>query len=339
MDRKTKLKAISTRFKQLQKIANIGSWELDFSSGLSIWSEIACQIYGFPIDDIIHTYEEWESFIHPSDIEYIKSVISLSQKTFTDYSFNHRIIRRDGTMKHIYSQVEYLFDKDGEPTGLYGVVDDVTDIINLKNSLTKSDTNIRLIMDLIPMSIYARDIEGYYIFGNHVFLNHYGITADELRGKHLRDFVRSQQEYEELSGQDQKVISSNEKLFVSEFKQIDHTGATKAWRIIKVPFTPEGHSKKAILGIAEDITSQKKQEEDLVNLTDSLSKRNKDLEQFSYMVSHDLRGPLSTLMSVSEVIDNIKLDQDDVSLFIQGIKESLIKLDKIVRALNDITEV
>ena len=189
------------------------------------------------------------------------------------------------------------------------------------------------------MSIYARDIEGYYIFGNHVFLNHYGITADELRGKHLRDFVRSQQEYEELSGQDQKVISSNEKLFVSEFKQIDHTGATKAWRIIKVPFTPEGHSKKAILGIAEDITSQKKQEEDLVNLTDSLSKRNKDLEQFSYMVSHDLRGPLSTLMSVSEVIDNIKLDQDDVSLFIQGIKESLIKLDKIVRALNDITEV
>ena len=110
MDRKTKLKAIRTRFKQLQKIANIGSWELDFSSGLSIWSEIACQIYGFPIDDIIHTYEEWESFIHPSDIEYIKSVISLSQKTFTDYSFNHRIIRRDGTMKHIYSQVEYLFD-------------------------------------------------------------------------------------------------------------------------------------------------------------------------------------------------------------------------------------
>jgi PAS domain S-box-containing protein len=337
MDRKTKLEATINRFKQLQKIANIGNWELDFSSGIAIWSEIACQIYGFPIDDIIHTYEEWKSFIHPSDIEYVESVITSSQKTFTNYNFYHRIIGRDGSLKHIYSQVVYLFDKDGNPMGLYGVVNDITDIINLKNGLTKSETNIRLIMDLIPLSIYARDTEGYYIFGNHVFLNHYGITADELSGKHLRDFVRSQQEYEELSGQDQKVLSSNEKLFVSEFKQTDHTGATKAWRIIKVPFTPEGQSKKAILGIAEDITSRKKQEEDLINLTNSLSKRNKDLEQFSYMVSHDLRGPLSTLMGVSEVIDNIKLDQEDISLFISGIKESLIKLDKIVRVLNDIT--
>jgi uncharacterized membrane protein YvbJ len=42
-------------------------------------------------------------------------------------------------------------------------------------------------------------------------------------------------------------------------------------------------------------------------------------------------------MGVSEVIDNIKLDQEDISLFISGIKESLIKLDKIVRVLNDIT--
>ncbi len=337
MDYTTKLEATITRFKQLQKIANIGNWELDFSSGMAIWSEITCQIYGIPTDDIIHTYEEWESFIHPSDLAYVKSLVASSKEGFTNYSFHHRIIRQDGSLKHIYSQVEYLFDKDGHPRGLYGVTHDITDIINLKNGLTKSETNIRLIMDLIPLSIYARDTEGYYIFGNHVFLNHYGITAEELSNKHLRDFVRSQQEYEELSRQDQKVLSSNEKLFVSEFKQTDHKGEIKAWRIIKVPFTPEGHDKKAILGIAEDITFRKEQEEHLINLTNSLSKRNKDLERFSHMISHDLRGPLSTLMGISEVVDNIKLDQEDISVFINGIKESLIKLDKIIRVLNDIT--
>jgi PAS domain S-box-containing protein len=337
MEYTRKLEATINRFKKLERIANLGNWELDFSSGKAVWSEVACEIYGIPPADNIHAYEDWEAFVHPDDLEYVKSTIAEAQKTLTNYNIHHRIIRKDGTIRHLYSQIEYQFDDQGIPAGLYGVAHDITDIINIKTGLIKSEANIRLIMDLIPLSIYARDAEGYYIFGNHVFLKHYGITADDLRQKHLKDFVRSQEEYDELSGQDKKVLASDEKLFVSEFKQKDYLGETKAWRIIKVPFTPEGHTEKAILGIAEDITYRKKQEEDLIDLTNSLSKRNNDLERFSYMVSHDLRGPLSTLMGVSEVIDNIKLDQEDITLFIHGIKESLLKLDRIVRTLNDIT--
>ena len=55
------------------------------------------------------------------------------------------------------------------------------------------------------------------------------------------------------------------------------------------------------------------------------------------MVSHDLRGPLSTIMGISDLIKNVKLDQEDLSVFIAGIEESLIKLDNIIRVLNDVT--
>ncbi len=325
------------RFKQLQRIANIGNWELDFSSGKAIWSDVACSIYGLSADDNIHTYEDWEAFIHPEDLDHVRSVIAKGQKTISNYNIHHRIVRKDGAVRHIYSQVEYVFNEEKIPVGLYGVGHDITDMMELKAGLTKSEANIRLIMDLIPLSIYARDADGYYIFGNHVFLNHYGIVAADLKHKHLRDFARSDAEYDLLWSQDQQVLSSDEKLFVSEFKQTDHNGIIKTWRIIKVPFTPEGHTRKAVLGIAEDITDRKRYEEDLVELTNSLTARNKDLEQFSQMVSHDLRGPLATLMGVSEVVDNIKLEQEEISLFISGIKSSLIKLDNIIRVLNDIT--
>ena len=337
MEHNYKLATTIDRFRKLQEVANIGNWELDFSTGNAVWSDIACEIYGIPASDNIHTFEMWESYIHPEDLEEVKRVIASAQTTLTNYKLNHRIVRRDGTIRHLYSLVDYLFDKEGRPVGLYGVAHDITDIINIKNSLVKSEANIRLIMDIIPMSIYARDADGKYIFGNHVFLNHYGITTDDLKEKHLRDFVRSEEEYIELFNQDQKVLTSDEKLFVAEFRQKDHLGEVKVWRIIKVPFTPEGQHRKAVLGIAEDITVRKRQEESLVDLTTSLSNRNKDLERFSQMVSHDLRGPLSTLMGISEVIDNIKLEQEDISLFIRGIRESLLKLDNIVRVLNDIT--
>jgi PAS domain S-box-containing protein len=337
MENQKKLEETISRFKKMHKIAHVGYWELFFSTGKSVWSDAACEIYGITADNNIHVYEEWESFVHPDDLEDVKGQIELAQQTFTNHTLNYRIVRKDGKIRHLYSQVEYQFDKERNPTGLYGVVHDITDIVNTKDTLLKSEINIRLLMDLIPMSIYARDADGYYLFGNHIFLNHYGITADELKSKHLRDLVTCEEEHGILRAQDQQVLSSDEKLFVSEFKQKNHTGEPTAWRIIKVPFTPVGHTKKAILGIAEDITTRKKQEEELIDLTNSLTKRNNDLERFSQMVSHDLRGPLATLMGASDMIDNIRLDQDELALFINGIKSSLLKIDNIVRVLNDIT--
>ena len=105
----------------------------------------------------------------------------------------------------------------------------------------------------------------------------------------------------------------------------------------KAPFTPRGQNKKAVAGVDENITAGKKQEEELSRLSNTLSARNKDFERFSFMVSHDLRGPLSTLMGISEVIDHIKLNQEDLCLVINGVKESLLKIDEIIRVLNDIT--
>ncbi len=325
------------RLNQAQRITHIGNWDLDLETKVSIWSEEACRIFGLSVNDNSHTYEEWLSFIHPDDFDAVKSIVDEAQNKLISHNFHHRIVRRSGEIRQIYSQVEYQLDEYGALKGLYGVFHDITDIVETKKELTQSEENLKLILDLIPLSIYARDVNGDYLFGNHVFLNHYGICADELKGKNLRDFVRSDAEYKELTSQDQEVLTSGKKLVVSEFRQTDHEGTMKVWRIIKVPFTPNGHINKAILGIAEDITERKKQEEDILSLSQSISSRNRELEKFSFMVSHDLRGPLSTLMGVSEIIDNIKLQQEEVSMFISGIRSSLMKLDNIIRELNEIT--
>lgn len=324
------------RFHQVQKIANIGVWEMNFASGLAIWSEVACAIFGVPPEENVQSQANWISFIHPEDVAFVNDTITRSQKAFTDFSFHYRIVRRDNTVRHIYSEVEYFFDENDTAAGLYGVVHDITDMMNLRYGLANSETNIKLIMDLIPLSIYARDSEGYYLFGNRVFLGHYGITAEELKTRHMRDFVQSQAEYDELWRQDQIVLSSDEKLFISEFRQKNHLGVDTIWRIIKVPFIPEGQTATAMLGIAENITEQKKQESDLLKLASSLSERNRELERFSFMVSHDLRGPLSTLLGIAEVLDYMTMSQEDLVSFIAGIKASIVKLDGITRQLNDI---
>ena len=337
MDQITQLEAIRHRLNKIDRIPYVGNWEIDIDSGTAVWSDENCRIYGLPAGDNFQSQQAWEQFIHEDDRSTTIATIEASKQINTGFKVHYRITRKDGAERHLYSCADYLTNSAGLPYAISGTTHDITDIIKLKTNLTKSEVNIRLIMDLIPLSIYARDAMGNYIFGNHVFLKHYGITPEQLKGKHMRDFVRNDDEYRELTRQDQAVLSSNEKLFVSEFKQTDHTGTPKTWRIIKVPFTPDGSSDTAILGIAEDITPRKEYEEALVKMSQSLSERNKELETFSFMVSHDLRGPLSTIMGISDLIKNVKLDQEDLSVFIAGIEESLIKLDNIIRVLNDVT--
>ena len=116
-----------SRFKQAQQTAHIGNWELDFASGIALWSEESCRIYGLSIDDNKQSYEAWQSFIHPEDLKYVTEIIKESQKTLSPSTFYYRIIRKDGAIRYIYSKTQFDFNAEGKAIGLYGITHDVTE--------------------------------------------------------------------------------------------------------------------------------------------------------------------------------------------------------------------
>ncbi|RYY17074.1 MAG: PAS domain S-box protein, partial [Chitinophagaceae bacterium] len=115
------------RLKQAQSIAHVGSFEIEFATGVSIWSEELCRIYGFDVEDNKHHYDKWMESIHPEDIEHVKSIVRQTNRTFEKSAFYHRIIRTDGAVRNIFSQGEYEFDEQGNVTGVHGVAHDITD--------------------------------------------------------------------------------------------------------------------------------------------------------------------------------------------------------------------
>jgi signal transduction histidine kinase len=67
-------------------------------------------------------------------------------------------------------------------------------------------------------------------------------------------------------------------------------------------YTPDGKTPIATIAQGQDITDRKVMEEDLRRRTAELEAANKELETFSYSVSHDLRAPLRTLDGFSEIV-------------------------------------
>ncbi len=253
-----KRRETTERLKQAQKIAHVGSWDLNFATGVALWSDEACKMYGLSPDDNIQSYDSWLSFVHPGDMDRVIKKIGESEATLKNAAFQHRIIRRDGSVRHIYSQSEFEINDAGIPVGLHGVAHDITETREAELAHMQSEANSRLIMDMLPQSISVRDDKGDFIFVNKSFANMYGMQPGDLVGKSLRSTIPDQNVAEDFIKRDRDVIRSGKTLVVPELVFTGGDGATKIFNLTKVPYLPAGRSETAILGIAYDITEQRK---------------------------------------------------------------------------------
>lgn len=70
----------------------------------------------------------------------------------------------------------------------------------------------------------------------------------------------------------------------------------------------------------------------------NLVKRNRDLEQFANIVSHNIRAPLANIMGLNRLL-NLKLSEADKDMAIKGISISAEKLESVIKDLNEVLQV
>jgi len=87
---------------------------------------------------------------------------------------------------------------------------------------------------------------------------------------------------------------------------------------------------------SRDISARKKIEIEKQLLIDELTRNNADLKQFSYIVSHNLRSPLTNLMSMIKLFDYSSVKNERSLKLLDGFKVSTIKLNETLNDLIDI---
>jgi signal transduction histidine kinase len=74
-------------------------------------------------------------------------------------------------------------------------------------------------------------------------------------------------------------------------------------------------------------------------MADALVKRNKELEQFAYVISHNLRGSVTSLQGLFNIWDPEKRDKQEQKYIYDGIRHSIEKLDEVIKDINFILQV
>ncbi len=112
--------------REAQRIASLGSWDLDPRTGRLLWSPETCRILALP-PETSPSYDAFLRAVHPQDRDAVKRALDTALRLRQPYDLEHRIVRPDGTERIVHARGQVVLDPAREPVRMFGTLQDITD--------------------------------------------------------------------------------------------------------------------------------------------------------------------------------------------------------------------
>ena len=146
------------RLNEAQRLAHLGTWEMDIATGVSSWSDEFFRICGFEPNSFKPTAEIGMAIIHPDDRARTRAEIEKAINELCDYKIEKRIVRPDGSVRYVSSIGEIECDKDNKPISLQGFILDITDRKNNEVELRKIQERLLEAQEFAHLGYWELDI-------------------------------------------------------------------------------------------------------------------------------------------------------------------------------------
>ncbi len=268
--------------------------------------------------------------------------------------WRHR--RKDGTLIDV-AIASHLFDFAGRQAALV-VAEDITERKQAEEALQKAHDELEFkvqertaalsqanallqtMMDYVPDHIYFKDAQSRFIRNSRSQADLMGLSDPaEVVGKTDFDFFpHAQRSYEE----EQELMRSGQPLIDLEEYVAWPDGRATWVSTTKAPLRDIEGQIIGTFGISRDITERKQAEEEIRKLNEDLHRRameleatNKELEAFSYSVSHDLRAPLRSIDGFSQILLEDHADRLDANGkdYLRRVRAATVRMAELIDGL------
>ncbi|MFH2123651.1 MAG: bacteriohemerythrin [Pseudomonadota bacterium] len=152
------------QLKEAQRLAQLGSWELDLTNNHLQWSDEIYRIFEIDPEKFGASYESFLNTVHPEDRESVDHVYQNSLMDHLPYEMTHRLLMADGRIKYVHECSEQLYNPEGKPLRSIGTVQDVTLRILAEKALRKSEERFRTVADYTYDWEYWRGPDNNFLY-------------------------------------------------------------------------------------------------------------------------------------------------------------------------------
>ncbi|ADG65972.1 PAS sensor protein [Planctopirus limnophila DSM 3776] len=251
-----------------QRIARIGSWVWEPSSGKVWWSRGVFALFGVDPQVVQPSFQAFLQLLHPDDLPTAVARVDAMLAGADRFEDDLRIIRPDGQMIWLHSRAVATRDADGNILRVEGTDQDITARKLAAAEVQASQKFVKAVAETSPLTIYVFDLQQQSItYSNYYLMRDLGFTPEAIQGRswaelaelvHPIDFANVTtllQRWDTVD--DQQVL-------LAEYRLQDVHGNWR-WFVSRdrvFERTPDGRVSQ-IIGTAEDITERKRVEQSL----------------------------------------------------------------------------
>ena len=176
-----------------------------------------------------------------------------------------------------------------------------------QQKLTESEERFRSIFEKSPLGIALLNRNFQPFQCNEQLLQMSGYGAEELSQLAPKDYIY-QEDYPELLQLLEKLFQNYHKSYATEFR-FKVKSQQLIWVQLTLSLIEQDNGNDYIVAMMEDVTFRKKANFKLKEYAGELEQHNKALEDFSYVISHDLQEPLRMIRSYTSLIKRRYIDK------------------------------
>ena len=239
-----------------QRSGRIGSWEWDIAANAVTWSDELYRVYGLAPGSVQVTYETFLERVHTDDRDLVQVAIEQAFETRQPFSFDHRIVRPDGSVRVLHARGRVITDEDGVPVRMIGSGQDITERHEAESNLRRQAELLELAHD----AIIVLSLENRIQFWSRGAEEMYGWSRDEAVGSAAQELLQT------------RFPTSFQEVLATALEQgrwegeLHHTtkGGDELVVASRWAFQRDEHGQPtAILEINRDVTSQREVEDQL----------------------------------------------------------------------------
>ena len=289
------LKNVSDQLEAALDSTEIGIWTYDIPANRVVGDANMAFLFGLNEKDLAtgQPVEAYLNRIHPDDRPAVREKLAQALALGVPFSSEYRAFGADGDVRWLAARGSVKGDSGRQPQSLNGIVLVISERKQAEERLLESERQFHTLAETIPHLAWMADPSGHIFWYNHRWYDYTGTTFEEMEGWGWQK-VHDPTVLPLVMTQWKRAIASGEPFdMIFPLKGAD--GGFRSFLTRVEPVKDKQGSVVRWFGTNTDITEQQKTEDELRRL-------NRDLEEFAFVASHDLREPLRTVNIYTELI-------------------------------------